>query len=135
MLIVQSPSQLSRYEIAYSLLGAHRWTGCKCKVKKTFFGKGRYACEDANCPCVLADRECDPELCKGCKCKRFVAGFPSYSSTYTDMGFTLLLFYSTRRCKSLLLVYHNDRLLIYPLFCSGFEGVRVQKFTYTERYN
>lgn len=88
MLIVQSPSQLSRYAIAHSLLGTHRWTGCKCKVKKTFFGKGRYACEDANCPCVLADRECDPELCKGCKCKKFVAGFPSYSSTFTNMGFT-----------------------------------------------
>lgn len=93
---------LRLYAIAYCLLGIHRWTGCKCRTKKkSFFGKGRYACEDRSCPCVLADRECDPELCNGCKCKKFVAGFYFLSRICTDMEFTYRLLSSTRRRKSL----------------------------------
>ncbi|KAI5829890.1 SET domain-containing protein, partial [Schizophyllum commune Tattone D] len=47
-----------------------RWTGCKCAP-----GEDGHACGDKRaCPCHLASRECDPELCLGCASRDHTLG-------------------------------------------------------------
>jgi hypothetical protein len=47
-------------------LGKRRWKGCKC----AFSAKGRRICREERCPCFANNRECDPELCGRCQCRR-----------------------------------------------------------------
>ncbi|KAH7922106.1 SET domain-containing protein [Leucogyrophana mollusca] len=42
---------------------ARRWRGCRCGVTKV-----GTSCISERCPCVVAHRECDPELCQKCEC-------------------------------------------------------------------
>lgn len=42
--------------------GNRRWAGCRCSILTT-------SCSSKVCPCFIAGRECDPELCRGCHAK------------------------------------------------------------------
>ncbi|KAF9486124.1 SET domain-containing protein [Pholiota conissans] len=47
-----------------------RFKGCKCRPKSK--SKNAECCtEEDNCPCRRLERECDPELCKGCKARYY----------------------------------------------------------------
>ncbi|KIM45374.1 hypothetical protein M413DRAFT_442043 [Hebeloma cylindrosporum] len=50
-----------------------RFKGCRCSHKKTPRGV-RVCGPSTNCPCRLRNRECDPELCKGCNARSDSSG-------------------------------------------------------------
>jgi len=41
----------------------NRFQGCNCKGVRQYYGR----CSTKACPCRAAGRECDPDLCRGCK--------------------------------------------------------------------
>ncbi|KAH7913721.1 SET domain-containing protein [Hygrophoropsis aurantiaca] len=55
---------------------ARRWRGCRCGTTK-----GGNSCASDRCPCVVVRRECDPELCRSCKCSEAIVTWLSRDST------------------------------------------------------